>query len=91
MKRVVVLRLRYRLKGKVTIEEEGHTNEEEVMAEAEEIPISVTSVTSGDTGPLNVLKMNKLDRGEHMLLSSMKWRHHHKRWKIFQKPGNPWC
>jgi len=82
MKRVVVQRLRDRVKGKVTPEEEGHTNEEEVMAEAKEIPISVRSVASGNTGPLNVLKTNKLGRGEHMSLNPMKRRHHHRRWKI---------
>lgn len=41
------------------------------MVKAEEMPISVTSVTSGDTGILNVMKMNKLDRGKHMLLNLM--------------------
>jgi len=61
------------------------------MAEAEEMAISVTSVTSGDAGPLNVLKMDKLDRGEHMSLNPMKRRHHHRRWKICQKPRKPWC
>ena len=72
MKRVVVRRLRDRVKGKVKPEEEGHTSEEKVTAKVEEMHMSVTSVTSGDTGPLNVLKMNKLDRGEHMFLSPMK-------------------
>lgn len=43
----------------------------EVLAEAEEMPISVTNVTNGDTGLLNVLKMSKLDRGELMLLNLM--------------------
>lgn len=76
------------MKGKVTLEEEGHTSEEEIMAEAKEMTISVTS---GDTGPLNVLKMSKLDRGEHMSLRSVKRRNCHKRWKIFQRPGKPWC
>ena len=61
------------------------------MAKVEEMPISVTSVRSGDTGPLNVLKMNQLDRGKHMLLSLMKQRHHHRRWKIYLKQGKPWC
>ena len=71
MKRVVVQRLQDRVKGKVTPEEEGHSNEEEVMEEAEEMPISVTSVTSGDTSPLNVLKMNKLGRGSYVWNSTL--------------------
>jgi len=91
MKRVAVRKLRDKLKGKVTLQEEGHTNEDEVMAEADEMPISVTGVISGDTSPLNVLKMNKLDIGEHMFLSSIKQRHCHKRWKICLKQGKPWC
>jgi len=61
------------------------------MAEVEEMPISVTSVTSGDTGPLNVLKMNKLGRGEQISLSPMKQSHYHRRWKTYQRLGKPWC
>jgi len=91
MKRVVVRRLQDRVKVEVTPKEDCHTREEEVMAEAEEMPISVTSVTSGDTGPLNVEKMNKLGRREHISLSPMKQRHYHRRWKICQRLGKPWC
>jgi len=39
------------------------------MAEAEEMPINVTNVTSGDTDLLNVLKVIKQDKEEHMLLN----------------------
>ena len=42
------------------------------MVEVEEMLINVTSVASGDTSPLNVLKMNKLGRGEHMLFNPTK-------------------
>ena len=87
MKRETVQKLQYQLKNKVALEEEGLTNEERVMAEAKEMP---NSVTSGDTGPLNVLKTNKLGRGEHILLSPMKRRYHHRRWRICQKLGKPW-
>ena len=71
MKREIIRRLWDRVRGKVTLEEKGHTDMEEVMAEVEEMPISVTSVTNGDTGLLNVLKMSKLDKGEIMLLNLM--------------------
>lgn len=91
MKRAIVRRLRDKLIRKETPEVEGHTSEEEVMAEAEEIPSSVTSVTNGDTGLLNVLKMNQLDRGEHMLLNLMKQRQHHKKWRMCLKQDRPWC
>lgn len=47
MKRAIVRRLRDRARGKVTLEEEGHTNVEEVMEEAEEMAINVTSVQMG--------------------------------------------
>jgi len=70
-KRVVVRRLQDKARGKVTLEEEYHTNVEEVMVEAKKIPISVTSVTNVDTGHLNVLKMSTLDKGELMLLNLM--------------------
>ena len=59
VKRAAVQRPQGQQRKKVALGEEGHTKEEGEMAEAEEMPISVTSVTSGDTGPFNVLKTKK--------------------------------
>lgn len=58
-----------RLREKVAPEVEGHTYVEEVMEDIEEMPTSVTSVTSGGTCLLNVLKVSKLHNGENMLLN----------------------
>ena len=85
VKKEVVQRLRDILRDKVAPEVEGHTIMEEVMVEVEEMPTSVTSVTNGDTGLLNVLKMSKADRGERMLLNLMKQRHYPKRWRMCLK------
>ena len=49
MKKATIKKLQDQLINKVTLEDEGLTSEEEVMTEVDEMPISVTSVTSGDT------------------------------------------
>ena len=64
---------------------EGHTSVEEVMAEADEMPTSVTIVTNGGTSLLNALKVSRLDSGEHMLLKLMQQRHFHKSWRMCLK------
>jgi len=72
---VVVQSLQEQQKRKVTLREEGHTNGEEIVVEAEEMPTSVTSATSGCIDPLSVLKVNKMDKEENMLLKQRKQRH----------------
>ena len=52
---------------------------EEVMEEAEELLSSVIGAISGGTSLLNVLKVNKQEEEEHMLLRWRKQRHHPKR------------
>ena len=77
--KATVQKLHEQQKKTITLEEEGHTNVEEVMAEAKELPSSVTSATSGGTNILNVLRVNRLEKEEHMLLRWRKKRHHPKR------------
>lgn len=91
MNKAVVQKLQDQLIKKVTLEEEGLTNEEEVMAEAGEMPITITSVTSGDTDVLNVLKVIKQEKEEHMLLNRRKLRHHLKKWITCLRQERPWC
>lgn len=76
VKRAVVPRLQGQPKKETKLEEEGHISEEGETARAEELPISATSVTSGGTSLLSVLKGNKLVKEEHMLHSQRKQRHH---------------
>lgn len=72
VKRVAVPRPQGQQKKKAALEEEGHIREEEEMAEAEELPTTATSATSGGTDPLSVLKENKLVQEGHMLHSLRK-------------------
>ena len=44
------------------------------MVEVEDLPSSVTSITSGGTNPLSVLKVTRLEQEEHMLLRQRKLR-----------------
>lgn len=60
------------------------------MAEAKELPTSVTSATNGGTNHLNVLKVIKQDKGEHMLLNLRKPRPHLKKWRTCLKQVKPW-
>lgn len=76
VKRAVVPRLWGQQKKKTTLKEEGHISEEGEMVEEEELPTSATSVTSGGTGLLSVLKGNKLVKEERMSHSQRKQRHH---------------
>ena len=73
--KAVVQRLQEQQKNTITLEEEGHTSVEEVMAEAEELPSSVTNAISGGTSLLNVWRVNKQEEEEHMLLRWRKRRH----------------
>ena len=60
------------------------------MAEVEELPTSVTSATYGGIYHLNVLKVIKQDKEEHMLLSPRKLRPHLKKWRTCLKQVKPW-
>lgn len=59
------------------------------MAEAEELVINATSVTSWDMDHLNALRQNKLDREVHMSHNQKKERHLPKKNKMLQKQGKP--
>ena len=75
LKRATVQRPQGQHKRKVALEAEGHTKEEGEMVEEEELSTSVTSATSGGTGPLSALKENRLVKEEHMLLRQRNRRH----------------
>lgn len=75
---------------RVTLGEEGLTSEVEVMAEAEELPTSVTSATNGGIDRLNVLKVITQDKEEHILLNPRRLRPHLKKWRTCLKQVKPW-
>ena len=77
--KVAIQRPQQQQKRKVALGGDSHTSDEGVVAEVEELPTIVTSATIGGTGPLSVLKVNRLDKEEHMLLKQRKQRHHPKR------------
>ena len=91
MMKVAVRNLQGQQIKRVTLGEEGLTSEVEVMVEAEELPTNVTSATNGGTDRLNVLKVIKQDKGEHMLFSPRKPRPHLKKWRTCLKQAKPWC
>ena len=77
--KAAVQRLQQQHKETITLEGKGHTSVEEVMAEAQELPSSVTSAISGGRSLLSVLRVKIQEEEEHMLLKWRKQRHHPKR------------
>ena len=60
----------------------GHISEEDGMAKAEELTISVIGATSGGKNLLNVLKRNKLVKEERLL-------HNQRKKRMCWKQGEP--
>lgn len=81
-KRAATPRLQEKQRKETTLEVACHINEEEGMAEVEELITSAICATNGSTDLLNALKQRKLVRGEHFLHILKRLRHRPKKQKM---------
>ena len=84
-RKVAVPKLRGQQRKEKAPEEVGHISEDEGMAAKEGLVSSATGAINGGTDPLNVRKLNRQVRGEHLWHSLKKLKHNPGRWKTWQK------